>query len=41
MYHQDRTVVKCALGTTEPIVIEVGLHQESAPCPCVIGMKPA
>ena len=30
MYHQCKTVVRCAAGTSEPFVVEVGLHQGSA-----------
>ena len=26
MYHQCETVVRCAAGTSEPFVVEVGLH---------------
>ena len=30
MYHQCETVVRCAVGTSEPFAVEVGLHQGSA-----------
>ena len=30
MYHQCKTVVRCAAGTSEPFAMEVGLHQVSA-----------
>ena len=30
MYHQCETVVRCAVGTSEPFALEVGLHPGSA-----------
>ena len=30
MYHQCETVVRCAVGTSEPFAMEVGFHQGSA-----------
>ena len=30
MYHQCKTVVRSAAGTSEPFLVEVGLHQVSA-----------
>ena len=30
IYHKCETVVRCAAGTSEPLAVEVGLHQGSA-----------
>ena len=30
MYHQCKTAVRCAAGTSDPFAVEVGLHQGSA-----------
>ena len=30
MYEGNKTVVRCAVGTTESLKVKVGLHQESA-----------
>ena len=40
MYPQCETVVRCAVGTSEPVAVEVGIHQGSAFSPflCAIMM---
>ena len=39
MYHQCQTVVTCAAGTSEPVAVEVGLHQGSAFIPFLFAIK--
>ena len=38
MYHQCDTVVRCAAGTSEPLAVEVGLHQGSAFSPSLFAI---
>ena len=37
-YHQCETVVRCAAGTSEPVAVEVGIHQGSAFSPSMFAI---